>query len=237
MTNFDSILKIRAITSDRGPYSQSYVFSSSHVWMWEFSHKEGWVPKNGCFQTVVLEKTLQCLLDYKEIKAVNPEGSQPWIFIEKNQCWSWSSSTLTTCCEELNHWKRSWCWERLKAKEKGVAEDKIIRQHHRPNECEFEETLEDSGGHRSLACCSPWGHKALDMNYWVNSNSSKSLTFPLEHAFLKENVLILTYSAVLIGSKLSISGSDSYFLLHSSFFNLPFSSDVFTWAARSSKDA
>ena len=54
---------------------------SSHVWMWEFDHKEGWVPKNWCFQLVVLKNTLQSPLDCKEIKPVNPKGNQPQIFI------------------------------------------------------------------------------------------------------------------------------------------------------------
>ena len=62
------------------PYSQSYSFSSGHVWMWELDHKEGWVPKNRCFQTVVVEKTLESPLDSKEIKLVNPKGNQLWIF-------------------------------------------------------------------------------------------------------------------------------------------------------------
>ena len=62
-------------------YSQSYVFSSSHVWMWELNHKEGWAPKNWCFQTVVLEKTLESPLDTKEIKPINAKGNQPWKFI------------------------------------------------------------------------------------------------------------------------------------------------------------
>ena len=75
MTNLDSILKNRDITSaDKGLYSQSYGFSSSHVWMWELDHKEGWEPKNWCFQTAVLEKTLESPLDCKEIKSVNPKG-------------------------------------------------------------------------------------------------------------------------------------------------------------------
>ena len=67
--------------ADKGLSSQSYVFSSSHLWMWELDHKEGWVLKNWCFQTVVLEKTLESPLDCKEIKPVNPKGNQPWIFI------------------------------------------------------------------------------------------------------------------------------------------------------------
>ena len=66
---------------DKGPYSQSYGFSSTNVWMWELDHKEGCMPKNRCFWIVVLEKTLEGLLDSKKIKPVNPKGNQPWIFI------------------------------------------------------------------------------------------------------------------------------------------------------------
>jgi len=65
--------------ADKGPSSQSYGFSSSHIWMWELDHKEGWAPKN-CLWTVVLEKTLESPLDSKEIKPVNPKGNQPWIY-------------------------------------------------------------------------------------------------------------------------------------------------------------
>ena len=67
--------------ANKGSYSQSYGFSSSHECMWELDHKEGWMPKNWCFWTVVLEKTLESLLDCKEIQSVNPKGNQPWIFI------------------------------------------------------------------------------------------------------------------------------------------------------------
>ena len=108
------IKKERHHLTDKCPYSQSYGFSSSHLWLWELDHKESWVPKNWCFQTVVLEKTLESPLDSKEIKPVN-KGNQPWIFHWKDWCWSWSSSILATWCEELTHWKRPWCWERLKA--------------------------------------------------------------------------------------------------------------------------
>ena len=69
------LLKSRDIT-DKGPSSQSYGFSSSHVWMWELDHKENWAPKNWCFWTVVLEKTPETLLDYKEIKPVYPKGNE-----------------------------------------------------------------------------------------------------------------------------------------------------------------
>ena len=81
MTNLDSILKKhRHHFADKGLYSQSYGFSSNQISMWELDHKEGWVPKNGCFQTVLLEKTLKSPLDCKEIQPVNHKGTQPWIF-------------------------------------------------------------------------------------------------------------------------------------------------------------
>ena len=76
MTNIDSMLKSRHYFAYKGPSSQSYVFSSSHVWMWELDHKQSLVPKNQCFWTVVLEKTLESSLDCKEIQPVNPEGNQ-----------------------------------------------------------------------------------------------------------------------------------------------------------------
>ena len=69
--------------ADKGPYSQSYGFSSGHVQMWELCHKEDWVPKNWCFRNVVLEKMVESPLDCKEIKPVDPKGNQPWIFTER----------------------------------------------------------------------------------------------------------------------------------------------------------
>ena len=63
--------------------SQGYGFSSSHVWMWELDYKESWALKNWCFWIVVLEKTLESPLDYKEIQPVHPKGDQPWVFIGK----------------------------------------------------------------------------------------------------------------------------------------------------------
>ena len=82
MTNLDRVLKKqRHHFTNKDPYSQSYSSSSSHVWMWKLDHKEGWAPKNWCFQIVVLEKTFESPLDFKEIKPVNLKGKQSWIFI------------------------------------------------------------------------------------------------------------------------------------------------------------
>ena len=77
------IKKQRHYFANKGPSSQSYSFSSSHVWMWELDYKESWVLKNWCFLTGVLEKTLESPLDCKEIQPVHPKGNQSWIFIRR----------------------------------------------------------------------------------------------------------------------------------------------------------
>ena len=83
-TNLDSILKTRDITFlGKVHVVKCYGFSNSHVWMWELDHKEDWTPKNWCFWTVVLEKTLESPLDCKEIQPVHPKGDQSWIFIRR----------------------------------------------------------------------------------------------------------------------------------------------------------
>ena len=76
-----SIKKQRHHLANKGLHSQSYGFSSSHIWMWELDHKEGWAPKNWCFWIVLHEKTLESPLDSKEVKPFNPKENQPWIFI------------------------------------------------------------------------------------------------------------------------------------------------------------
>ena len=75
------VRKQRYYLANKGPSSQSYGFSSSHVWMWELDYKESWALKNWCFWTVVLEKTLESPLDCKEIQPVHPKGHQSWVFI------------------------------------------------------------------------------------------------------------------------------------------------------------
>ena len=85
MTNLDSIIKSqRHYFANKGPSSQSYGFSSGHVWMWELDYKESWAPKYWCFWTVVLEKTLESPLDCKEIQPVHSEGDQTWDFFGRN---------------------------------------------------------------------------------------------------------------------------------------------------------
>ena len=101
--------------ANKGPSSQGYGFSNGHVWMWELDCEEGWAPKNWCFWTVVLEKTLKSPLDYKEIQPVHSEGDQPWDFFGRKDAKAETPGTETTSCEELTHWKRLWWWEGLEA--------------------------------------------------------------------------------------------------------------------------
>ena len=84
MTNLDSILKKQSYYfANKGPSSQGYGFSRGHVWMWKLDCEASWPPKNWCFWTVVLEKTLESPLDCKEIQPIHSEGDQPWVFIER----------------------------------------------------------------------------------------------------------------------------------------------------------
>ena len=102
------IKKQRHYFADKGLSSQSFGFSSSHVWMWELDC-EGWVPKNWCFWTVILEKTLESPLNCKEIQPVTPKGNQSWIFIGITDA---EAETPILWPPEL---RRPWCWERLRA--------------------------------------------------------------------------------------------------------------------------
>ena len=112
------IKKQRHHFANKSPYRQSYGFCRSHVLMWELDHKESWVPKNWCFQIVVLEKTLKCLLDCKEIKPINPKGNQPWIFIGRTDA---EAEAPILWLSDAKSWLtgKDWFWERLKARREG----------------------------------------------------------------------------------------------------------------------
>ena len=124
VTKLDSTLKDRDHFSDKGPRSQSYGFSSSHVQMWKMDHKEGWGPKNWCFWIVVLEKTPGSPLGSKEIKPVNPEGNQLWILIGSTDAEAEAPILWVSDAKSWLTGKRPWCWQRLKAGGEGGGEEK-----------------------------------------------------------------------------------------------------------------
>ena len=86
----------------------------------------------------------------------------------KDWCWSWSSNSLATWCEELTHWERPWCWERLKAGREGMTEDEVVGWHHQLDGHEFEQAPGVGDGHGSLVYHNPWGCKESDMTEWLN---------------------------------------------------------------------
>ena len=110
MTNLDSIFKSRDITLPKGPSTQGYGFSSGHVWMWELDCEKSWEPKNWCFWTVVLEKTLESPLDCKEIQPFHSKGDQPWVFFGRNDA---KAETPVLWPPHAKSWL--WCWEGLEA--------------------------------------------------------------------------------------------------------------------------
>ena len=136
----------------------SCVFSSSCARMWKLDHKEGWVPKNWCFRTVVLEKTLESPLDCKEIQPVNPKGNQPCIFIGRTDA---EAEAPVLWPPDVKNWligkdpDAGKDWEQ----EKGATEDEMVGWHHQFNGHEFEQTREDSEGQESLVCRISWGCK------------------------------------------------------------------------------
>ena len=137
MTNLDSILKSRHHFINKGPYSQSYGFSSSHVWLWELDHKESWVLKNCCFWTVVLEKILESPLDYKDIQPVHPKGNQSWIFIGKTDVEAKTPILWPPDVKNWFIWKDPDAGKDWRQEEKGTIEDGMVVWYHRLNGHEF----------------------------------------------------------------------------------------------------
>ena len=136
--------------------------------MWELNYKENWLPKNWCFWTVVLEKTLESPLDCKEIQPVYPKGDQSWVFIGRTDAEAeapilWPPDAKSWLIGKDHDAEKDWKWE-----EKGKTEDEMVGWHHQLNGHEFGWTPGVGDGQGVLACCSPWGHKEFDMTERLN---------------------------------------------------------------------
>ena len=156
------------VLPNKGPSSQSYGFSSGHVWMWELDHKESWEMKNWCFWTVVLEKTLEGSLDCKEIKPVNPKGNQSWIFIGRTDT---KAEALILWPPDAKNWlisKDPDAGKGSRQEDKGTTEDEMTGWDHRLDGPEFEQAPVVGDGQGNLVCCSPWGHKESDTTERLN---------------------------------------------------------------------
>ena len=139
--------------------------------MWELDYKESWAPKNWCFWTMVLEKTLESPLDCKETQTINPKGNQSWMFIGRTDAEA----------EALIHWPpyaKSWLIGKdpdarkdWRQEEKGTTEDEMVGWHHQLNGHEFEQAPGVGDGQGGLVCCRPWGRKSWTwLSDWTNLN-------------------------------------------------------------------
>ena len=170
MTNLERIIKSRDIILPT-KVSQSYGFSSGHVWMWELGHKESWVPKNWCFWTVVLEKTLESLLNCKEIKPANPKWNQSWIFIGRTDA---EAETPILWPLDVKNWligkdpdaRKDW-----KQEEKGTTEDEMVGWHHQLYAHEFEQALGvgDGQGDHGVTKSWTWPSDWTELNWSFTS--------------------------------------------------------------------
>ena len=184
------IKKQRHHFADKGPSSQSYGFSSSHVQVWELDHEESWLLKHWCFWTVVLEKTLKSPLDCKKIKPVHPKENQSWIFIGRTDAEAeapilWPSHAKNWLIGKDPDAEKDWRQE-----EKEMTEDKNVGWHHWLNGHEFEQALGVGDGQRSLACCSPWGSKESHMTEWLNWAKYR-LDCPLSHLHILIHLIFI----------------------------------------------
>ena len=169
MTNLNSVLKSRDSTLlTKVCIVKVKVFpkTSSNVLMWELNHKVSWAPKNWCFQTVVLGKTLVSPLDCREIQPVNPKGNQSWIFIGRTDAKAetpifWPPDVKCLLIGKDPDTGKDWRQE-----EKGTTEDEMVGWYYWLNGHEFEQTLGESDGQESLACCSPWGRRESSTTEW-----------------------------------------------------------------------
>ena len=162
------IKKQRHYFADKGLSSQSYGFSSSHVWMWELDYNESWVLKNWCVWIVVLEKTLESPLDGKEIQPVHPKGDQSWVFIRRTDV---EAETPILWPPDAKDWltgKEPDAGKDWHQEEKGSREDEMVGWHHWLDGHEFEQVLGVDDGQGNLACYSLWGHKELDTTERLN---------------------------------------------------------------------
>ena len=138
--------------------------------MWELDYKEGWVPNNWCFWTMVLDETLESPVDYKEIKPVNPKGSQSWIFLGRTDAEAEAPILGSLYVKSWLIGKDPDAGKDWRQKEKGTTEGEMVAWYHRLNGHEFQQTLGNSEGQGSLVCWSPWDLKELDMIYQLNNN-------------------------------------------------------------------
>ena len=151
--------------ANKDPSGQGYGFSSGHACMWEFDYKERWAPKNWCFWTVVLEKTLESPLDFKEIQPVHPKGDRSWVFIGTTDAEAETPILWPPDAKSSLIWKDFDAGKDWEQEEEGMAEDEMVGWHPRLDGHGFGWTLGVGDRQGGLVCC---GHKELDTTEQLN---------------------------------------------------------------------
>ena len=167
------IKKQRHYFANKGPSSQGFGFSSGHIWMWELDYKESWAPKNWCFWTEVLEKTLESPLNWKEIQPVHPKVDQSWVFIGRVDVEAETPILWALDVKSWLIWKDPDAGKDWGQEEKGSREDEMVGWHHRLNGHGFGWTLGVGDGQGGLVCCGSWGRKESDTTEWLNWTNLK----------------------------------------------------------------
>ena len=144
--------------------------------MWELDYKESWVLKNWCFWTVVLEKTLECSLDCKEIQSVHLKGNQSWIFTGRTDVEAETRILWLPDVKRWLIWKDPDAGKDWGQEERGSTEAEMVGWHHQLNGHEFKLTPEVDDGQGGLACCSPWDRKESDRAEQLNWTELKIAT-------------------------------------------------------------
>ena len=239
------IKKQRHYCANKGPSSQSYGFSSSHLWMWELDYKESWVPKNWCFCTAVLEKTLGSPLDSKEIQPVHPKGNQSWIFIGRTDV---EAQTPIVWPPDVKHWliwkdpdtgqemkeggerddrgwdgwmasPTQWTWVWVNSRSLLRLPELLMDREAWSAVVHGHESERAPGvgdGQGGLACCSPWSCKELDMTEWLNWTRCFSI---VENVYT--NLINYRHRLMKIGYNHEVEQHFCSFLSYVTFYNWP----------------
>ena len=166
-TNLDGILKRRDITLlAKVCLVKAMVFPVVMYGVTVGLYKESWALKNWCISTMVLEKTLECPLDFKEIKLVKPKGNQSWLCIGRTDAEAEAPRLCPPDAKNWLIWKDSDAGKDWRQEEKGTTEDEMVRRHHQLHGHELEQALGVDDGQGSLVCCSPWGRSQTRLNDW-----------------------------------------------------------------------
>ena len=181
-------LKQRHYFANKGPSSQGYGFSSSHVWMWELDYKESWAWKKWCFWTMVLEKTLESPLDCKEIQPVHPKRDQSWVCIGRIDAEAEAPVLWPPYVKIWLIWKDPDAGKDGRQEERGMTEDEMVGWHHWLNGDGFGWTLGVGDGQGGLACYGSWGRRVghdwvTELNWTVEFGEGNSN--PLQYSCLE----------------------------------------------------